>query len=117
MKLSSNQTRTVLIVEDLDWIRSAMRRALEQHGFNVAEARDDLEALDIAKHHPPDAILTEDSSPIFAALVERVREHPALRKVPIVIVNPDAEEGLHSDGAFVIKDYDRIEPLLVGLRD
>jgi CheY-like chemotaxis protein len=109
----TRRTATILIVEDTDWIRSGMKQAAEQCGYQVAEAKDELEAVEFAEHQPPDLILTEERLPDFSALVARVNEHPVLQQIPIVIIDPDAvEEGRVGD-VFVLKDYDRIAPFLV----
>ena len=46
----------------------------------------------------------------------RLREHSVLSKVPVVIVNPDAEAGARYDDAYLITDYAQISSLLTGLR-
>lgn len=114
MTIPSGRPPTILIVEDIDWIRLGMKQAVERCGYLVEEAKNDLEALEVAKHHPLDMILTEDSAPSFKALVESVHHHPAFRDVPIVIVNPDADEASRSGETFVIKDYEGIARLLGG---
>jgi CheY-like chemotaxis protein len=107
------QARTsILIVEDTDWIRSGMKYGAEQCGYLVAEARNESEALDIAEHQALDVIVTEERLPDFTALLERVRAHPAFHDLPIVIIDPDAQEGSRVGEAFVVKDYDAIAPLL-----
>ena len=116
MKSPTGRTPKILIVEDIDWIRLGMKQALEQYGYLIAEAKNDVEALEIAKHHALDMILTEDSAPSFDALIESVRKHPVFHEVPIVIVNPDAEAGAREGGGFVINDYDQIAPFLIDLR-
>ena len=113
MKLPPGRPPTILIVEDTDWIRSGMKQAVQQIGYLVAEAKDELEAVELAEHRAPDLILTEERLPNFSALVARVREHPALQAVPIVIIDPDVVEEARVGDVFVVKDYDRIAPLLV----
>src|SRR5215213_9650668 len=56
----SGQIPTILIVEDIDWIRSGMRRAVERQGYRVAEARNDAEAFGFTELQPVDLILTEE---------------------------------------------------------
>lgn len=112
MKIPPERTPTILIVEDTDWIRSGMKRAAEQCGYLVAEARNELEALEVAEHQALDLILTEEKLPDFNALVERVHAHPAFRDLPIVIVDPDGQEGALVREAIVVEDYDAIAPLL-----
>ena len=103
----------ILIVEDVDWIRLGKKQAVERCGYLVDEAKNNLEALTLAKHHVPDVILTEDTSPGFDALVASIRKHPTLCEVPIVVINPDAEAGVRANGAVVINDYDQIATCLI----
>ncbi|HET6851534.1 MAG TPA: response regulator, partial [Pyrinomonadaceae bacterium] len=89
---NSGQRPTILIVEDIDWIRSAMRKAVEREGYRAVEARSDSEAFDCANLQPVDLILTEEEVPTFNELMARLSEHSTLRTVPVVIVNPDTED-------------------------
>jgi CheY-like chemotaxis protein len=110
--LSTEQMPTILIVEDTDWIRSGMKQAAQQCGYIVAEAKDDREAVAIARNSRPDLILTDEHLPGFRTLVERIHADPALQDLPVVIIDPDAQEGSRVGEAFVVKDYEAIAPLL-----
>lgn len=52
---------TVLLVEDDDLMRQLTRQLLEEHGYNILEAKDGQEALRIATSHPGriDVLLTD----------------------------------------------------------
>ena len=112
---NSEQTPTILIVEDIDWIRSGMRKAVERQGYRVAEARDGAEAFRLAILEPIDLILTEEELPTFKHLMARLREHPTLRNIPVVIVNPDAEDGARLGDAYLLADYADIASFLAVL--
>jgi CheY-like chemotaxis protein len=116
MKNSDIQPPTVLIVEDIDWIRSGMKRAVERYGYLVAEATSDADAFEVAGLESIELILTEEQLPTFAALMARLREHPVLSKVPVVIVNPDVEDGTRYGDAYMLTDYADIMSLLASLR-
>jgi CheY-like chemotaxis protein len=107
---------TVLVVEDIGWIRAGMKSSLKFYGHLVLEAADDEDAIEIASRIHLDLILTEEELPTFDALSKRLREHPTLRHVPIVIVNPDVLEGTRYGDANVIPGYERIGRLLAALR-
>ncbi|HKG14023.1 MAG TPA: response regulator [Pyrinomonadaceae bacterium] len=102
----------VLVVEDLDWIRALMRDSLEAHGYSVAEARDDREAVASAEHSRPALVLTEEHLPTFDALLLSARTHPALAGVHVAVINPDLEEGSRYGDAHVLPDYEHLEHLL-----
>lgn len=106
----------VLVVEDVDWIRCGMKSSLEREGFHVTEATDDREALSIAERVHPNLILTEEDLPTFFELTRRIRRHPDLTRVPIVIVNPDAEENSRYGDAIILSHFDQLRPFLFSLK-
>lgn len=108
----SGQIPTILIVEDIDWIRSGMRNAVEREGFRVGEARSDAEAFEFAELQSIDLILTEEELPTLKDLMARLRDHPTLSNVPVVIVNPDAEDGARLGEAYVLTSHADISPFL-----
>ena len=108
----SGEIPTILIVEDIDWIRSGMRKAVERQGYRVVEARNDAEAFRFAELQPIDLILTEEEVRAFKDLMARLREHLTLSNIPVVIVNPDAEDGACLGDAYLLADYDEISAFL-----
>src|SRR5689334_3642796 len=116
MKNSDRQHPTILIVEDIDWIRAGMKKAVEQEGYRAVEARNDTEALQIAEREPVELIVTEEALPTYDALMARLPEHATLNSVPVVIVNPDAEDGARHGDAYLLADYADITSLLAVLR-
>ena len=113
MQDSEARSSLVLIVEDIDWVRSAMTKSLERLGYRTAQATDDAEAFAVVEREPIDLILTEEQMPTFAVLMARL--HAALSKVPVVIINPDAEKGARHGDAYLLADYDDICCLLAGM--
>src|SRR5918997_983911 len=115
MELSMHRARPrplVLVVEDLEWIREGMIAQLRAHGYDVAEAADADAALPLAERLRPALVLTEEELPTYAELAERLARHPALSRVPVVIINPDAVDGARHGDAILLHGYDLIEQLL-----
>lgn len=108
---------TILIVEDVDWIRAGMRRSVESCGYRAVEAADVIAVIEQAEREPPELILTEEDFPAFDSLIEYVRDRRTLRHVPVVIVNPDADEGARHGAAVVLTGYEQIAPLLARARE
>lgn len=54
-----NSGRTILLVDDDDEVRSALRRGLERAGFRVVAAYDERDGVERAAHESPDLILME----------------------------------------------------------
>ena len=106
----------ILAVEDIDWIRAGMTRALRRHGFRVLEAAGDAEAVEVVRRERPDLILTEERLPAFDALLARVRELPANLRVPVVVVNPDADAATRYGDAVVLTDFGQLRSILLRTR-
>ena len=109
------QIPTILIVEDIDCIRSGMREAVERHGYTVVEARNDAEAFRSAELQSVDLILTEEEVPTFKDLMVLLHQHPTLSTVPVVIIHPDAEDGTRLGDACQLADYADISSFLAVL--
>jgi CheY-like chemotaxis protein len=84
---------TVLVVEDDEDIRLAMRFALEDFGYRVVEAGTGEEAVEVAWRTCPNIILMDLSLPILDGLTatRRIREDPQMKDVPIVAVTAHYE--------------------------
>ena len=93
-----------------------MRRAVERYGYRVVEATDDAEALALLERESPTMLLTEEELPTFDALMARLRERPAHLALPVVIINPDADEGARHGDAYLLTDYAHVASLLTSLR-
>jgi CheY-like chemotaxis protein len=120
MKVGVNQT--VLVVEDFEDNRFMMRRLLEMSGYHVLEAINGEEAVEMAERERPGLILMDLSLPLLDGLAatRRIRQHEALRDVPIVAVSAHDTADFHADALaagcndYVTKpiDFDQLEALL-----
>ncbi|HEX8650005.1 MAG TPA: response regulator [Pyrinomonadaceae bacterium] len=119
-KVGVNQT--VLVVEDFEDNRFMMRRLLEMSGYHVLEAINGEEAVEMAERELPGLILMDLSLPLLDGLAatRRIRQHEALRNVPIVAVSAHDTADFHADALaagcndYVTKpiDFDQLEALL-----
>ena len=67
--MSRTKTSTVLVVDDQPEVRGVLRRILERTGrYAIAEAEGALEALDVLRDHPPDAMILDLSMPQISGL-------------------------------------------------
>jgi len=101
---------TVLAVEDDPIVRADLRLVLEDAGFEVADAKDGVQAVELARSHAPDAIVLDLSLPRLDG-VEATRRILAERAVPIVALTGRsvslAEEALEAGASsYVLKPFE-----------
>lgn len=80
---------TILVVEDDPDLRLVHSEILSHEGYAVLTAADGIEALDVVEHEgPPAVILLDLRMPRMNGwdLAERLRQRPAWRDIPIVVV-------------------------------
>jgi CheY-like chemotaxis protein len=122
MEENGNAKLTVLVVEDFADNRFMMRKLLEMSGYQVVEAVDGREAVDLAESARPDLILMDLSLPRLDGLdaTRRIRELDGLSHVPIVAVSAHDTNDFHTDALaagcneYVTKpiDFAELEALL-----
>ena len=102
----------MLIVEDDAEIRRGMRRLLRSFGYRVLEATDYAEAHELARTKTPDAVITDPELPTLGTLRKCFADDETLRRVPLVIVDSEAETLQPLDGVTILPDFDSLAPLL-----
>ena len=85
----------ILIAEDLDDAREATKLLLQIKGYDVVEAANGQEAVDIATRYMPDLILMDLNMPVMDGLsaVRYLRGQPATADIPIIAVTAHFEDG------------------------
>ncbi len=76
----------VLIVDDEPQARRVLRTALISHGFEVSDAHNGEEALEILRHDAPDVILLDLKMPGIGGL-QTCREIRERSEVPIIVIS------------------------------
>ena len=120
--MDERASQTVMVVEDFEDNRFMMRRLLEMSGYQVLEATNGIEAVEVAKRERPGLILMDLSLPLLDGLAatRRIRQEPELRDVPIVAVSAHDTADFHADALaagcndYVTKpiDFDQLDALL-----
>ena len=84
-----DSAKTILIVEDDDQFRKQIAEEARVHDFTVIEAGCGETALEILKHHSPQAILLDIKLPGVngLALLDIIKKMPNLRHVPIHMIS------------------------------
>jgi two-component system cell cycle response regulator DivK len=81
--------KRVLLVEDFEDSRFSLSKLLEIEGYEVLEAGDGAQAVDIAINSKPDLILMDLSLPVIDGLsaTKQIRENAAMNSVPIIALS------------------------------
>ncbi len=80
------QSANVLIVDDNEDSREILALILGMHGFESVQARDGLEAVELARAHRPAVIVTDIFMPHLDGidLTRRLREDAELAHIPVI---------------------------------
>jgi CheY-like chemotaxis protein len=118
-------TPSALVVEDYDDTRAILRLALERRGFRVLEARNGVEAVEVARRERPRLILLDINLPVIDGVnaLRRIRETEELRETLVVIVtaygSPEIRNAAFAQGCneFIVKPFElaQFEELLARL--
>ncbi|HEX5734244.1 MAG TPA: response regulator [Blastocatellia bacterium] len=96
-------TKRVLLVEDFEDSRFSLSKLLEIEGYEVLEAVDGAEAVNLALSAKPDLILMDLSLPIIDGLsaTKQIREHESqshdsVYRVPIIALSAHDLSDFHT---------------------
>jgi CheY-like chemotaxis protein len=117
-------TETILLVEDEESIRELVRKVLARYGYDVLEAADVFDALDIARRHPApihlllsDIVMPELSGPDLAQRIVRHRREIRVLYMSGFSNRLGLKAGALSGGVAVIEKPFTPERLLTRVRD
>jgi two-component system cell cycle response regulator DivK len=81
-------SKKILIADDYDDIRDMMVVVIEGLGFQVIEARNGSEAVDLAAEHKPDVILMDLAMPFMDGIeaTETIRSRKDISHIPIIAI-------------------------------
>jgi len=84
-------SKTILVVDDADFIRRLISIILTIDGYTVIEADNGKEALDILGKTRVDIIITDLNMPVMDGieLVSVMRSEPAYKHIPVVMLTSE----------------------------
>lgn len=97
---SNNGTRAmIMIVDDNEDLREMLRFMVERLGYQVVEAENGREAIEIVRRRCPDLILMDLSMPVMDGLVATrlLREVEDMCDVPIIAISANRREQSQAD--------------------
>jgi two-component system chemotaxis response regulator CheY len=86
--------KLILTVDDSPSIRLMMKLTLTGEGYDVVQAADGVEALEIAKQRVADLVLTDVNMPRMdgLSLIKELRALPEYKTVPMLILTTESGE-------------------------
>ncbi|OIP23190.1 response regulator [bacterium CG_4_10_14_0_2_um_filter_33_32] len=90
----------ILIVEDDKSLREMYQLRLSLNGYDVLEASDGEEGLDVAIKEKPDLILLDIMMPKMSGMdvLDILKSTPETKDIPIVVLTALAEENVKAKG-------------------
>jgi CheY-like chemotaxis protein len=88
----------VLLVEDNETYRKAVRLAMDIAGFEVFEAGDGQRALEIARVEKPNVIICDVHMPVMdgVTMLLQIKKDPNLQNIPVIMLTNLQEEIDHA---------------------
>jgi len=85
--------KTLLIVDDEDGVRALVRMTLDNGDYQIIEASEGLEALDLAREHRPDLILLDVMLPDLSGMdvCRKIKDDPDLASTTVIMLTARAQ--------------------------
>ena len=101
MILKLSDTPSILVVDDSDFIRMTVRKALGAEGFKVYTANDGVQALELLQHKDApeiDIVLTDLNMPNMdgETLCKKINADEALKSIPVIFLTSQANQTTES---------------------
>ena len=95
--------KTILVVDDSRSLRQMVSFCLTTAGYQVSEAADGVEALEITQVQQFDLILTDQNMPRMdgLAFIQSLRSQPAYQKTPILMLTTESSDEMKAKGRAV----------------
>ena len=92
--MSQDQPSSILIVDDCELDRRLVEKLLRGHDFDLIEAENGSEALDLARSALPRLVIMDVMMPVMDGLeaTRALRNDPLTRHIPIIIVSAKGQE-------------------------
>jgi DNA-binding response OmpR family regulator len=85
--------KKLLIVDDEDGVRALVRMTLDNGDYQIIEASDGHEALDLAREHRPDLVLLDVMLPDLSGMdvCRKIKDDPELSSTTVVMLTARAQ--------------------------
>jgi CheY-like chemotaxis protein len=109
--MSERGAEKILIADDDASIRRLMQAILEAEGFQLLQATDGLEALEIARTEVPDLVVLDVMMPRLNGLevLSKLKNDPRLERIRVLVVTAqpasEAEAREHGADGVIVKPF------------
>jgi len=95
----TSQKNRILIAEDFEDNRIALKLMLKLAGYDPLEAEDGRQAVEVTQREQPDLVLMDISLPTMDGLqaTRAIRANPQFQNLPIIIVSAHDNEQAHEE--------------------
>ncbi|BAU62707.1 multi-sensor hybrid histidine kinase [Stanieria sp. NIES-3757] len=110
--INNSSSTQVLLADDNADMRDYLTQLLSSQGYNVTVVGDGMAALATVNQFIPDLVLTDIMMPRLdgLGLLQKLRENPATREIPIILLSARAEEETRIQGLETGADDYLIKP-------
>jgi two-component system chemotaxis response regulator CheY len=106
--------KTILAVDDSRSLRQMVTFSLKAAGYQVTEAVDGVDALELAQNQVFDLVLTDQNMPRMdgLTLIENLRALPRYQKTPILMLTTESGDDMKAKGrsagatGWLVKPFD-----------
>lgn len=109
-----NMGRSVVVVEDDEFILEFLELVFAAETMEVIRARDGIQGIEVVERYRPDAIVCDLHMAGMTGLdvLQRIRNNPAVANIPFVVMTADQDPALRQQcvergaDALVLKPFD-----------
>jgi signal transduction histidine kinase len=96
----ASSMKKILVIDDEEWLREMMLMALEQRGFEVIEAADGLDGIQLARQQLPDLILCDVNMGKMDGYrtLTSLRSEPPTATIPFILMTGMADNASMRQG-------------------
>jgi len=92
--------KSIISVDDSSTMRRMVSFTLKSAGYEVVEAADGVEALNVLKSHPVDMVISDINMPNLNGieLTRQLRSQPGFVRTPIILLTTESDPGKKAEG-------------------
>ena len=96
-------SKKILVVDDSKSMRSMIAMTLKQDGYDVSEAEDGVQALEIVKSETFDAVMSDVNMPNMGGIefVKNLKQISSYKFIPVIFLTTESGQDMKEKGKSV----------------